>query len=145
METPKNHRRRTADAWRLMFDFLMKSAPRRVESLAKHGLTPNDSRALFTLEKGEGRPIGTLAREWGCDPSTATWLVDRLERAHLAERIPSTEDRRIKLVMLTPKGVTVKKELMKDFYLPPPEVAGLSRDDLDELIRLLQMLHSQRR
>jgi DNA-binding MarR family transcriptional regulator len=27
-----------------------------------------------------------LAQEWGCDPSNATWLVDRLEALGLARR-----------------------------------------------------------
>ncbi len=117
---------RAAEAWRLMFDFLMQSSPQRLESLEKRGLTPNDSRALFTLEMGNDRPIGTLAGEWHCDPSTATWLVDRLERAGLVERVPSLEDRRKKLVRLTRKGATTRDELMTEYYRPPPELAVLT-------------------
>ncbi|MCR4265949.1 MarR family winged helix-turn-helix transcriptional regulator [Nitratireductor sp. ZSWI3] len=128
---------RAAEAWRLMFDFLMQSSPQRLESLEKRGLTPNDSRALFTLEEGNDQPIGKLAGEWGCDPSTATWLVDRLERAGLVERVPSSEDRRKKLVRLTPKGVTTKKDLMEEYYRPPAELVVLAKSDLDELIRIL--------
>ncbi|GAA0505101.1 MarR family winged helix-turn-helix transcriptional regulator [Pigmentiphaga daeguensis] len=128
-----------ADAWKLMFDFLMKSAPQRLESQQKHGLTPNDSRALFSLDKA-GKPVGTLAREWGCDPSTATWLVDRLERAGLAERVPSPDDRRVKLVRVTRRGTETLQDLMAAYQRPPAEMSRLSRDELAALVGILGKL-----
>lgn len=128
-----------AEAWRLMFGFLMRSAPQRLRSQQEHGLTPNDSRALFSLDQ-DGKPAGMLAREWGCDPSTATWLVDRLERAGLAARVASPNDRRVKLVLATPKGMTTKTELMTAYYQPPPELSELSDHDLDALVAILGKL-----
>ncbi len=122
-----------------MFDFLMKSAPQRLESQQKHGLTPNDSRALFSLDKA-GKPVGTLAREWGCDPSTATWLVDRLERAGLAERVPSPDDRRVKLVRVTRRGTETLQDLMAAYQRPPAEMSRLSRDELAALVGILGKL-----
>ena len=136
-------RRRAAEAWRLMFDFLMRSAPERLEVQRTHGLTPNDSRALFTLDREEGRPIGMLAREWGCDPSTATWLVNRLERSGLAERLASPGDRRVKLVRLTAKGAAAREALMEAYHRPPREVAGLPARDLDELITIFRKLTAE--
>jgi DNA-binding MarR family transcriptional regulator len=128
-----------AEAWRLMFAFLMRSAPQRMQVQQEHGLTPNDSRALFSLDQ-DGKPIGTLAREWGCDPSTATWLVDRLERAGLAARAASPNDRRVKLVLATAKGMTTKIALMEAYHKPPPELTRLSDDDLSSLIAILGKL-----
>lgn len=128
-------------AWRLMFDFLMRSSPQRLESLQSRGLTPNDSRVLFTLDRLEARPIGTLARQWGADPSTATWLVDRLERAGLAERSPSPGDRRVKLVRLTEKGEATRVELLAEYYRAPREVAALKSEDLADLIRIFTALN----
>ena len=140
MSRPPSRAPQTATAWRLMFDFFMRSAPQRLKSLQKRGLTPNNSRALFTLDKGRGRPIGVLAREWDCDPSTATWVVDRLEEAGLAERLPSTEDRRVKLIRLTPKGATTKKVLMDEYYQPPPEMSALSPAEINDMTVLLEKL-----
>jgi len=140
--SPDRRNQSAGKAWRLMFDFLMRSAPDRLESLRKRGLTPNDSRALFTLEKDQGRPIGALAREWDCDPSTATWLVDRLEKAGLAERRPSTEDRRVKLIRLTPKGAKTTKALMAEYHQPPSEMTALSSAELEALTALLEKLTS---
>jgi len=132
---------RAAAAWRLMFDFLMKSSPQRLESLERRGLTPNDSRALFALTK-EGKPIGQLARELGCDPSNATWLLDRLEDSGLAERRASATDRRVKLVALTAKGVKAAAEIMEEYRRPPPQLTQLTAKELDELIAVLEKLSS---
>lgn len=134
--------KRAAKAWQLMFDYLMRSRPRRDQSLEKRGLTPNDARALSGLSAAEGRPIGSLAREWGCDPSNATFIVDRLERAKLAERRPSLEDRRVKLVFLTPRGAQTMKEMLTEFHQPPPEMLKLDAPELEALERILAKLHA---
>lgn len=126
--------------WRAMFDVLMKSAPLRTRALARRGLTPNDSRALFSLDLGQGRTMRALADEWRCDPSNATWIVDRLETLGLAERRSLPADRRVKLVALTPKGARTRAALMKDFYSPPPELAALPGHDLEALERILSKL-----
>ncbi len=128
-----------SEAWRLMFDLLMRSAPQRLAAQQRYGLTPNDSRALFSLD-ADGKPIGALAREWGSDPSTATWLVDRLERSGLAERIASPSDRRVKLVRATKKGIAAKNDLEAAYHRPPAEIAGLSSSDLNALIRICRKL-----
>src|SRR3954469_15632244 len=87
--------------WQLMFECLMRSAPERGRSLGRRRLTPNDSRALASLDPQEGRTMRSLADEWECDASNATWIVDRLERFGLAERRSVPHDRRVTLVVLT--------------------------------------------
>lgn len=128
-----------AEAWRLMFGFLMRSAPERLQAQQERGLTPNDARALSSLI-ADDKPMGALAKEWTCDPSTATWLVDRLERAGLAARVASAADRRVKLVRATPKGREVVQELMAAYHRPPAELTRLAQEDLAELTRILRLL-----
>lgn len=123
-----------------MFDFLTRTAPERTRSLGRRGLTPNDSRALFSLDLREGRTMGALADAWHCDPSNATWVVDRLEKLALAERRTVPHDRRVKLVVLTAKGQKLRAELMAEFQRPPAELAALDRDDLEALHRVLVKL-----
>jgi DNA-binding MarR family transcriptional regulator len=127
-------------AWKLMFDFLMRTAPQRTANLGRRGLTPNDARALGSLNLDEGRTMRSLAEEWGCDASNATWIVDRLETVGLVERRMVPHDRRIKLVTLTPKGLKTKADLMKEFHTPPPELLDLDRVDLEVLQRVLENL-----
>jgi MarR family transcriptional regulator, organic hydroperoxide resistance regulator len=126
--------------WRAMFDLLIRSAPVRTKSLASRGLTPNDSRALFSLDLQTGRSMRSLADEWGCDPSNATWIVDHLEELGLANRQAVLHDRRVKLVVLTRKGQKTRAELLEEFHQPPPEFAALTRTDLEELERVLAKL-----
>src|SRR5215469_796947 len=126
--------------WSLMFDFLMRTAPQRTASLGRRGLTPNDSRALASLDPHEGRTMRSLAEEWNCDASNATWIVDRLEEFGLAERRTVPHDRRIKLVVLTTKGVKTRQELMDEFYTPPAELFALDRTDLEAAQDVLEKL-----
>lgn len=123
-----------------MFDVLIRSAPVRTKSLARRGLTPNDSRALFSLDPGSGRSMGSLADEWECDPSNATWIVNHLEELGLARRQVVPHDRRVKLVVLTRKGQRTRTELLDEFHQPPSEFDALGRADLETLERLLAKL-----
>jgi DNA-binding MarR family transcriptional regulator len=82
----------------------------------------------------------SLADEWECDASNATWIVDRLERSGLAERRTVARDRRVKLVVFTPKGAETKRELMEEFHSPPPELLALDRASLEALRRALERL-----
>jgi DNA-binding MarR family transcriptional regulator len=74
-----------------------------------------------------------LAREWGCDPSNATWLVDRLERQGLAAREAVAGDRRVKSVVLTAKGTRLQARLIRAFYKPPRILLELPGRDLEAL------------
>jgi DNA-binding MarR family transcriptional regulator len=122
-----------AEAWRPLVEFFFKTAKHRSRVLGRYGLTPGDARALGSLEPGEGRPMGTLAEEWTCDASNATWMVDRLEERGLAERKASPSDRRVKLVVLTPLGRKIRAAIMEGMYEPPPELLRLDRADLEAL------------
>ncbi len=136
----KSKEARARRVWRLMFDFLISTGPRRTEVLGRFGLTPNDSRALSSLSQEEGRTMRSLADEWRCDASNATWIVDRLEGAGLAVRRDQPNDRRVKLVLLTAKGARLKAELTEAFYAPPAELLTLDTADLTALEQLLERL-----
>jgi DNA-binding MarR family transcriptional regulator len=127
-------------AWRMMFEILTRTAPDRTASLGRRGLTPNDSRALFSLDPDKGRTMRSLADAWKCDPSNATWIVDRLEELGFAERRTAPDDRRVKLVLLTARGHKVRGELMKEFHQPPAVIAALEREDLERLHAILSKL-----
>lgn len=131
---------RARRVWQALFDLLIRSAPARTASLARRGLTPNDSRALFSLDPRTGRSMRSLADEWHCDPSNATFIVNRLEALGLVSRQPLVSDRRVKLVVLTRKGEKTRAELLEEFHQPPPEFDRLTRADLDELESILGRL-----
>jgi len=129
-----------ADAWRRLFDFFISTRGHRDETLERFALTPNDSKALHTLDPVEGKPMRALAEAWGTDASNATWVVDRLERLGLAERRTIAADRRVKLVVLTSRGVKARDAIMQAFHEPPPELFALDRRDLRALGQILGKL-----
>ena len=122
-----------AEAWKRMFDFFMRTGVQRGRVLARMSLTPNDARALSALDVPGGRTMRSLADEWGCDASNATWIVDRLEKRGFAERRAMPGDRRVKLVVLTPAGAKARQRILEGMYEPPPELIALPRASLEVL------------
>jgi DNA-binding MarR family transcriptional regulator len=122
-----------AEAWAPLIDFIVATGPRRSRVFGALGLTPNDGRALGSLDGSAGRSMRSLADEWGCDASTATWAVDRLVLKGLAERRPHDRDRRVTLVALTPEGVDVSRRLRDLVHEPPPELLELTEAELTAL------------
>jgi DNA-binding MarR family transcriptional regulator len=122
-----------ATAWRHIFDYIIATAPERVAVLDRLGVTPAESRALISLDPKAGRAMRSLADEWRCDPSNATWLVDRLEHEGLARRVARDGDRRVKAVVLTAKGRRIRSELIKSQYTPPRDLVALPQRDLEAL------------
>jgi DNA-binding MarR family transcriptional regulator len=119
-----------AEAWAPLIDFIVATGPRRSRVFGELGLTPNDGRALGSLDPVIGRSMRSLADEWGCDASTATWAIDRLVAKGLAERHAHDRDRRVTLVTLTPAGDEIARQLLARVHVPPPELLKLSEDDL---------------
>jgi DNA-binding MarR family transcriptional regulator len=119
-----------AEAWAPLIDFIVATGPRRSHVFGELGLTPNDGRALGSLDPVIGRSMRSLADEWGCDASTATWAIDRLVAKGLAERRAHDRDRRITLVTLTAAGDETARKLSDLVHVPPPELLELSEDEL---------------
>jgi DNA-binding MarR family transcriptional regulator len=134
-----------AEAWKRMFDFFMRTGVQRGRVLARMGLTPNDSRALSALDVAGGRTMRSLADEWGCDASNATWIVDRLEKRGLAERRAIPGDRRVKLVVLTTAGIKARQKVLEGMYEAPPELVALPRASLEVLRNALPPGNGDRR
>jgi DNA-binding MarR family transcriptional regulator len=82
----------------------------------------------------------SLADEWGCDASNATFMVDRLERRGFVRRRVLPADRRVKHVVLTPKGLELKQDLMASMNEPPAALRQLSVEELQTLVASLQKL-----
>lgn len=140
MTTPRSGKSKlAADIWKALFDFIIATSAQRVKVLGRHGLTPNDSRALHSLDT-RGKTMQSLAREWVCDPSNATWVVDRLEKRGLAERRHLPGDRRVRLVALTRVGRATRDALRREMYRPPPELLRLERADLEVLLAAVSRL-----
>lgn len=76
-------------------------------AMRSSGITMVQCSALMILNKAEGKqmPLKELERILRVAQSTAAGIVARLEQKGLAEGFGSPDDRRIKMVRITPRGV----------------------------------------
>jgi DNA-binding MarR family transcriptional regulator len=77
------------------------------------GVTPQQYQALLAIKAwpGETMAVKDLADQLLLTHQAAVQMLDRLARAGLAEREPSSEDRRSVIIRLTPRGETLLSEL----------------------------------
>jgi DNA-binding MarR family transcriptional regulator len=75
------------------------------ESLAadRLGVNRTDLHCLNAIENGAGLTAGELAAEVGLTSGAVTGVIDRLERAGFARRVPDPADRRRVKVEVTPE------------------------------------------
>jgi DNA-binding MarR family transcriptional regulator len=111
---------------------------RAFSALAKeHALTPQQLATLWNLAPGQGLAMSALAELLMCDASNVTGIVDKLEARGLTQR-SQAEDRRVKVLTLTPLGETLRAELRASMLEPPPYILALAREDQRTLRDILR-------
>ncbi len=128
------------DVWQTMLGYFLTQRAHQMHASQELGLTPGHVKALYELDADESVSMGELAAVLGCDASSATWLVDRLEERGLVERRPHPHDRRVKTVVLTPDGAKTKARLVELLSVPPDDLVALDRGALDRLREALRLL-----
>ena len=68
------------------------------------GLGDSDFRVLELLLHKGPLPVNTIGPIVDLTPGSISIAVDRLFEKHLVSRVESTEDRRVRIVALTPRG-----------------------------------------
>lgn len=105
------------------------------ERAATLGLTAPQATALRELTGP--MTMRELAERMSCEPSNATFVIDRLENQGLLERRPHPTDRRAKHLVLTAKGTALRERLLALLVQESP-LAGLTQPEQDTLHELLQ-------
>jgi MarR family transcriptional regulator, organic hydroperoxide resistance regulator len=82
--------------------------------------------------------MGRLACGLGCDASNITGIVDRLEARGLVERRAGERDRRVKVLIVTDRGLELRRRLLVRMAEPPEPIARLSPDDQQALTAILR-------
>ncbi|MEO8483393.1 MAG: MarR family transcriptional regulator [Acidobacteriota bacterium] len=132
-------------AWQLLVRFFFLQREHLPAGDAAPGLSPVQCHVLHLIEPGEGMPMGRLAETLACDASNVTGLVDRLEARGLVRRRPSVEDRRVKVLDLTPTGAKVRTRLLTRMTAHPLPLSRLSAAEQRTLVRLLEVMLDDRR
>ena len=128
-----------------------------IRELAAHYPPHQALRDALNLGRGSGRvrallqlaeqplSLSSLAEALGVDAPYATLIVDTLEQRGLAGRHPDPDDRRRKLVELTPAGEAAAERVLQITREPPPGFADLSNEDLDRLEDLISRITARSR
>ncbi|MFF3210065.1 MarR family winged helix-turn-helix transcriptional regulator [Streptomyces sp. NPDC002886] len=105
------------------------------ERAATLGLTASQATAL--REMSGPMAMRELAERMSCEPSNATFVVDKLEKLLLIERHPHPTDRRAKQLVLTPEGAALRTRLLDLLSVDSP-VSGLAPEEQGLLKSLLE-------
>src|SRR6266511_6022704 len=116
-----------SETWSLLQRVVFSQRPRWIGAIREFDLVPPQWIALQALD--EPKPMGEIAKRLACDSSNVTWITDRLEERGLVERHAAEHDRRVKLLVLTPKGRALRAELEERLSEAPPAIAALSPED----------------
>lgn len=113
----------------------------QIEALSPYGIIPQHMGILHILKASEPLNQASLGDEMGIDKATMVKLIDCLEQKKLVVRITDPNDRRGKLIQITPKGAEfltktskVIQKVMEDFLKP------LSRGESEVLKKTLSKL-----
>jgi len=118
-----------------------------VESLdlSRVGLGDSDFRVLEVLLHKGPLPVNTIGPKVWLTPGSISVAVDRLEKEALVKR-KNTDDRRVRLVELTPKGRALITKIFRKHVIAMEEAAGvLSKAERLILLRLLKKLGKSRK
>jgi MarR family transcriptional regulator, organic hydroperoxide resistance regulator len=136
----KEPRSDTCEAWHLLVQFFFSQRASLPPLAAELQLSPAQCHVLHLIEPGRPIPMGRLAETLACDASNVTGLVDRLESRGLVRRRPSAEDRRVKVLDLTPTGARLRAQLLDRMTTPPTTLERLSESEQRTLVRILTLL-----
>jgi DNA-binding MarR family transcriptional regulator len=136
MATEVNRRRSGAaeEAWSLMGRLFWEMRPRMLQLAHEFGLTPPQMYALRTLDPEHPVPMRELAAALHCDSSNVTGLVDGLAAQGLVERHEPEHDRRVRMLVVTERGIEIRDRLAEVIQQVPPALARLSAAD-QQLLR----------
>src|SRR5882724_8603657 len=84
-----------------------------VADLEKSGLGDSDFRVLEVLLNKGSLPVNVIGPKVNLTPGSISVAVDRLVAKRLVSRIESSEDRRVRIVALTPRGKSVIRPIFR--------------------------------
>jgi DNA-binding MarR family transcriptional regulator len=128
------------EAWQLLLKFFFSQRSDLPAIAAEFELSPAQCHVLHLIEPDQPVPMGRIAEGLSCDASNVTGLIDRLESRGLVRRQPSAEDRRVKVLELTPEGTRLRSTVLDRMTRPPDILNRLSAGEQRMLVKILKRL-----
>ena len=134
-----SHKQAIEQSFELLIKSMMQSKHRLVELGSELDLTAMQAMVVLLLDAP--RPMNSFTKVLNCDASNVTGIIDGLEQKNLAARYPDQNDRRIKMIKLSPKGKALRKKLLNRLVDSQGSVLfKLSLIELNTLISLLKKI-----
>ena len=128
-------------AWRLMRTLMFEVHEGRHEVAETLQMSYIRAKALMRLASGP-RTMRELAAKLSTDAPYTSVVIDDLERRGLVERRPHPDDRRVKIVSITPAGAAAAAIAERIQSQPPAAFDKLGAADAATLERILSQLVS---
>ena len=118
---------------------VVKQAAAFAQGLAQgFGLSVSDLVGLHKLV--EPMTMKEMGQRMHCDPSFVTVVINGLEKHGLARRETCERDRRIKNVVLTAEGVSLRERLEKELAIRLPWANALDTSERECLLTILRKM-----
>ncbi len=103
-----------------------------------HDLNVAQLHTLMLMEKDRPMPMNEISCMLHCDASYVTSVIDKLLAAGYVVRNEKPEDRRVKMIELTAKGIACQKQTLEEVTdLELPGFKNLNEDQIKTLHELL--------
>jgi MarR family 2-MHQ and catechol resistance regulon transcriptional repressor len=127
--------------WLVMIKAMQAITRYALAGLEKSGLGDSDFRVLEVLLHKGPLPVNVIGPKVNLTPGSISVAVDRLVAKGLVIRVECSEDRRIRIVALTPRGKGVITPIFRAHAAAMESVfAGLSSDELRQLEEKLKLI-----
>jgi MarR family 2-MHQ and catechol resistance regulon transcriptional repressor len=127
--------------WLVMMKAMQALTRYAMAGLEESGLGLSDFAVLEVLLHKGPLPVNVIGPKVNLTPGSISVAVDRLVAKGLVSRAESPDDRRVRIVALTPRGKGVITPIFKEHAATMEKVfADLSRDELRKLERQLKRI-----
>jgi MarR family transcriptional regulator, 2-MHQ and catechol-resistance regulon repressor len=131
-------------AWLVMLKAMQAISRYALADIEKAGLGDSDFRVLEALLHKGPLSVNVIGPKVNLTPGSISVAVDRLFAKGLVSRDESSQDRRVRIVALTPRGKSVITPIFRAHAATMEKVfSGLSRDEMRQLEQQLKRIGKQ--
>jgi MarR family transcriptional regulator, 2-MHQ and catechol-resistance regulon repressor len=131
-------------AWLVMMKAMQAITRYALANLEETGLGLSDFAVLEALLHKGPLPVNVIGPKVNLTPGSISVAVDRLVAKGLVSRAECSQDRRVRIVALTPRGKSVITPIFRAHVETMQDVfAGLSRQELRQLEQQLKRVGKQ--
>jgi MarR family transcriptional regulator, 2-MHQ and catechol-resistance regulon repressor len=140
----KNDAPTAVHAWLVMMKAMQAITRYGLANLEETGLGLSDFAVLEVLLHKGPLPVNVIGPKVNLTPGSISVAVDRLVAKGFVSRAESSQDRRVRIVTLTPRGKSVITPIFRAHAATMEKVfSGLSRDEMRQLEQHLKRIGKQ--